>query len=216
MLNNYFKITLRNISRNKMYSGLNIVGLAIGLACCILILLYVHDELSYDRFHDNADSIYRIVPTFTTSERTMYLATNAHVQGPILKDEFPEVLEYVRFSGYRERVMEYENISFSEENFVYADESVFDVFSFDMILGNPKEALVNPNTIVLTEEMAEKYFGSDDPMGKSLKINYNALFTVTGVIKNIPSASHIKPDFLASFSTMGLEPSTNINNDLLN
>ena len=216
MLKNYFKITLRNITRNKMYSGLNIVGLAIGLACCILILLYVHDELSYDRFHDNAESIYRVVPTFTTSERTMYLATNAHVQGPMLKDEFPEVLEYVRFTGSRERVIEYENISFSEERFVYTDESVFEVFSFDMILGNPKEALVNPNTIVLTEEMAEKYFGSDDPMGKSLKVNYSDLFTVTGVIKNIPSASHLKPDFLASFSTMGLKPSTNINNDLLN
>ena len=216
MLKNYFKITLRNISRNKMYSGLNIVGLAIGLACCILILLYVHDELSYDRFHDNADSIYRIVPTFTTSERTMYLATNAHVQGPILKDEFPEVLEYVRFTSYRERVIEYENISFSEEKFVYADESVFEVFSFDMILGNPKEALVNPNTIVLTEDMAEKYFGSENPLEKNLKINHDALFTVTGVIKNIPSASHLKPDFLASFSTMGFKPSTNINNDLLN
>ncbi len=216
MLKNYLKITLRNISRNKMYSGLNIVGLAIGLACCILILLYVHDELSYDRFHDNANSIYRVVPTFTTSERTMYLATNAHVQGPMLKDEFPEVLEYVRFTSYRERVIEYENISFSEERFLYADDSVFTVFSFDMILGNPAEALVNPNTIVLTEEMAKKYFGSGDPMGKSLKINYNALFTVTGVIKNIPSASHIKPDFLASFSTMGLKPSTNINMDLLN
>ncbi len=215
MLKNYFKITLRNISRNKMYSALNIVGLAIGLACCILILLYVHDELSYDRFHDNADSIYRVVPTITTSERTMYLAINAHVQGPMLKNEFPEVLEYVRFSGYGQRVMEYENISFSEERFLYADESVFTVFSFDMILGNPEEALVNPNTIVLTKDMAEKYFGSDDPMGKSLKVNHNALFTVTGVIKNIPSASHIKPDFLASFSTLGLEPSTNIAEDLL-
>ncbi|MCJ7582175.1 MAG: ABC transporter permease [Candidatus Aminicenantes bacterium] len=215
MLKNYFKITLRNISRNKMYSALNIVGLAIGLACCILILLYVHDELSYDRFHDNADSIYRVVPTIATSERTMYMAVNAHVQGPMLKNEFPEVLEYVRFSSYRERVIEYENISFSEERFLYADDSVFSVFSFDMILGNPKEALVNPNTIVLTEKMAEKYFGTDDPMGKSLKINYNALFTVTGVIKNIPSASHIKPDFLASFSSLGLEPSTNIAQDLL-
>lgn len=215
MLKNYFKITLRNISRNKLYSGLNIVGLAIGLACCILILLYVHDELSYDRFHDNADSIFRVVPTITTSERTMYLAINAHIQGPMLKNEFPEVLEYVRFSGYGQRVIEYENTSFSEERFLYADESVFTVFSFDMILGNPEEALVNPNTIVLTKDMAEKYFGSDDPMGKNIKVNHNALFTVTGVIKNIPTASHIKPDFLASFSTLGLEPSTNIAEDLL-
>ena len=216
MLKNYFKITLRNISRNKMYSALNIVGLAIGLACCILILLYVHDELSYDRFHDNADSIYRVVPTFTTSERTMYLATNAHVQGPMLRDEFPEVLEYVRFTSYRTRVVEYENFSFSEERFLYVDESVFEVFSFDMILGNLKEALVNPNTVVITEEMAEKYFGSENPVGKSIKVNYNDLFTITGVIKNIPSASHLKPDFLASFSTLGIEPSTNIAQDLLN
>ncbi len=216
MFKNYLKITLRNISRNKMYSALNIVGLAIGLACCILILLYVHDELSYDRFHENADSIYRVVPTFTTSERTMYLSTNAHVQGPMLKDDFPEVLEYVRFSGYRRRVLEYDNISFTEEHFLFADAAVFKVFSFDMILGNPEEALVNPNTIVLTEEMAKKYFGSDDPMGKNITVNYDTLFTVTGVIKNIPSASHLKPDFLASFSTLGLKPSTNINNDLLN
>jgi putative ABC transport system permease protein len=216
MLKNYLKVTLRNIARNKMYSALNIVGLAIGLACCILILFYVHDELSYDRFHKNAGSIYRVVPTFTTSERTMHLSTNAHVQGPMLKDDFPEVLEYVRFTGYRQRVVEYENTSFSEERFVFADESVFNVFSFAMILGNPEEALVNPNTIVITEEMAKKYFGSDDPMGKSLKVNYDALFTVTGVIKNIPSASHIKPDFIASFSTLGLKPSTNINQDLLN
>lgn len=170
MLKNYFKITLRNISRNKLYSGLNIVGLAIGLACCILILLYVHDELSYDRFHDNADSIYRVVPTFVTQERTMYLATNAHVQGPMLKDEFPEVLEYVRFTPYGSpKVIEYENISFSEERFLMADETVFTVFSFDMISGNPKEALVNPNTVVFTEEMAEKYFGSEDPYGKKPK-----------------------------------------------
>jgi len=199
-----------------MYSALNIVGLAIGLACCILILLYVHDELSYDRFHDNADSIYRVVPTFTTSERTMYMAVNAHVQGPMLKNEFPEVLEYVRFTSYGSpKVIEQGNISFSEERFLWVDESVFEVFSFDMISGSPKEALVNPNTVVITEEMAEKYFGSDNPMGKSLKVNHNALYTVTGVIKNIPSSSYLKPDFLASFSTLGLEPSTNIAEDLL-
>ncbi len=216
MLKNYLKIALRNISRNKLYSGLNIVGLAIGLACCILILLYVHDELSYDRFHDNADSIYRIVPTFTTSERTMYLSVNAHVQGPMLKNEFPEVVDYVRFTSYGSpKVIEYENISFSEERFLWVDESIFEVFSFDMILGNPKEALVNPNTVVITEEMAEKYFGSENPMGKSLQVNHDALYSVTGVIKNIPSSSHLKPDFLASFSTLGLEPSTNIAQDLL-
>jgi putative ABC transport system permease protein len=217
MLKNYIKISLRNISRNKLYSVLNIAGLAIGIACCILILFYVQDELSYDRFNDKADNIFRIVPTFTTSERTMYMGTNAHVMGPMLKEEFPEVDNYVRFTSYGSpKVLTYGDISFSEEKFVWADGSVFDIFSFELLQGNPKEALVNPNTLVISEKVAEKYFGNDSPLGKSILLNHNTLYTVTGVMKNIPKTSHITPDILASFSTLGLKPSTNIAMDLLN
>ena len=217
MLKNYIKIALRNISRNKLYSVLNIVGLAIGIACCILILFYVQDELSYDRFNDKADNIFRIVPTFTTSERTMYMGTNAHVMGPMLKEEFPEVDNYVRFTSYGSpKVLTYGDISFSEEKFVWADGSVFDIFSFELLQGNPKEALVNPNTLVISEKVAEKYFGNDSPLGKSIQLNHNTLYTITGVMKNLPKTSHITPDILASFSTLGLKPSTNIAMDLLN
>jgi putative ABC transport system permease protein len=217
MLKNYIKIALRNISRNKLYSALNIVGLAIGIACCILILFYVQDELNYDRFNDKADNIFRIVPTFTTSERTMYMGTNAHVMGPMLKEEFPEVDNYVRFTSYGSpKVLTYGDISFSEEKFVWADGSVFDIFSFVLLQGNPDEALVNPNTLVISEKVAEKYFGNDSPLGKSIQINHNSLYTITGVMKNLPKTSHITPDILASFSTLGLKPSTNIAMDLLN
>ncbi len=217
MLKNYIKVALRNISRNKLYSVLNIVGLAIGIACCILILFYVQDELSYDRFNDKADNIFRIVPTFTTSERTMYMGTNAHVMGPMLKEEFPEVDNYVRFTSYGSpKVLTYGDISFSEEKFVWADGSVFDIFSFELLQGNPKEALVNPNTLVISEKVAEKYFGNDSPLGKSIQLNHNTLYTITGVMKNLPKTSHITPDILASFSTLGLKPSTNIAMDLLN
>jgi len=217
MLRNYFKIAMRNISRNKLYSVLNIVGLAIGITCCILILFYVQDELSYDRFNTKADQIFRIVPTFTTSERTMFMATNAHVLGPMLKEEFPEVESFVRFTYYgRPKVMTYGDISFSEEKFLWADSSVFEVFDFELVQGNPAEALVNPNTMVISEKTAEKYFGSDSPLGKSLQLNHNTLYTVTGVMKNIPKTSHITPDILASFLSLGLKPSTNIAMDLLN
>jgi putative ABC transport system permease protein len=147
----------------------------------------------------------------------MYMATNAHVQGPILKDEFPEVVNYVRFTSYGSpKSITYENISFSEDKFLWADGSVFDIFSFKLLQGNPEEALVNPYSLVISEETAEKYFGQDNPLGKSLRVNHDNLYTVTGVMENIPKTSHIRPDLMASFSTLGLKPSTNLAMDLVN
>ncbi len=219
MLKNYIKTALRNLARNKLYSILNITGLAIGIACCVLILLYVQDELSFDRFHENSDNIYRLVPTFTTSERIMYMATNAHVQGPMLKSEFPEVLNYVRFTSYgvggSRKSIEYKEMTFNEEKFLWADETLFEVFSFKLVKGSPKDALVKPNSLVITEEMAEKYFGNEDPIGKTLLINTDKLYMVTGVLENIPKTSHIRPDFIASFSTFNLQPTASTAQDLL-
>jgi putative ABC transport system permease protein len=216
MLKNYIKTALRNLFRNKLYSFLNIAGLAIGIACCVLILLYVQDELSFDRFHENSDNIYRLVPTFTTSERTMYMATNAHVQGPMLKSEFPEVLNYVRFTSYGSRKsIEYKEMTFNEEKFLWADGTLFDVFSFKLVKGSPKNALVKPNSLVITEERAEKYFGDEDPMGKTLLVNNDELYMVTGVMENVPKTSHMRPDFIASFSTFNLQPTANTAQDLL-
>ncbi|MGD9346345.1 MAG: ABC transporter permease [Candidatus Aminicenantes bacterium] len=216
MFKNYIKTALRNIRRNTLYSVLNVAGLAIGVTCCLLILLYVQDELSYDRFHEKADRIFRVATIIDLKERHMNFASTAHVQGPMFKDEFPEIENYVRFNYYgSRRVIQYKDRSFTEEKFIWADNSVFDVFSFNLLKGDPKDALVEPNTVVITEEMAEKYFGQEDPIGKNLRVHNETLYMVTGVIENIPKNSHFRPDFFASFSTLDLNPTGNPAEDLM-
>lgn len=216
MFRNYIKVVIRNISRNKLYSFLNIAGLAIGITCCILILLYVQDELSFDRFHEKADRICRVNSYFAIKDRIMNFATTAHVQGPMLQAEYPEVENYVRFNGYGSpRVIRYQDKRFTEEKFLWVDHTVFDVFSFKLLKGNPKNALVEPDTVVITEEMAKKYFGSEDPLGKKLRIHNDTYYTVTGVVESIPKTSYFQPDFLASFSTLKLKPSGNTASDLV-
>jgi putative ABC transport system permease protein len=195
---------------------LNIGGLAIGIACCIFILLYVQDELSYDRFHENADRIYRVKSHFEVKDRVMDFPTSAHIQGKLFKTEYPEVDNYVRFNSYgSRRVIRYKDKQFSEEKFIWVDNSIFEVFSFKLLKGNPKDALLKPNTVVITEEMATKYFGEEDPMGKNLRVHNDTLYLVTGVVENIPRNSHFRPDFLASFSTLKLKASGNITSDLV-
>ena len=217
MLKNYIKIALRNLRRNKLYSFLNIAGLAIGITCCILILLYVQDELSYDRFHENADRIYRATTHFVLKDRIMDFASTAHVQGPMFKEAYPEVENYVRFNSYgSRRMIRYKDVSYAEEKFIWVDNSVFDIFSFNLIKGNPEEALTKPNTVVITEEIAEKYFGDEDPLGKNLRVHSDELYMITGVVENIPANSHIRPDFLASFITLDLQPTGNATADLVN
>jgi putative ABC transport system permease protein len=217
MLKNYVKIALRNLRRNKLYSILNITGLAIGITCCILILLYIQDELSFDRFHEKADRIYRATTYFVLKDRIMNFASTAHVQGPMFKEAFPEVENYVRFNSYgSRRMIRYEDVTYAEEKFIWVDNSVFDIFSFNLIKGNPKEALTKPNTVVITEDIAEKYFGDQDPIGKNLRVHNDELYLVTGVVENIPKNSHIRPDFLASFVTLDLQPTGNATADLVN
>lgn len=216
MLKNYIKIAIRNLFRNKLYSLLNIAGLAIGIACCILILLYVQDELSYDRFHEKADRIYRVNTHFAIKDRIMNFASSAHVQGPMFKEEYPEIENYVRFNDYgSRRIIRYKDKTFTEEKFIWVDNSIFDVFSFKLIKGNPKDALVKPNTVVITEEIAEKYFGQEDPIGKNLRVHNDTLYMVTGIIENVPKNSHIRPDFFASFITLDLKPTGNPTEDLV-
>ena len=217
MLKNYIKIALRNLRRNKLYSILNITGLAIGITCCILIMLYVQDELSYDRFHEKADRIYRATTHFVLKDRIMNFASTAHVQGPMFKEEYPEVENFARFNSYgSRRMIRYEDVTYAEEKFIWVDNSVFDIFSFNLIKGNPKEALTKPNTVVITEDIAHKYFGDQDPIGKNLRVHNDELYMVTGVVENIPQNSHIRPDFLASFITLDLQPTGNATADLVN
>jgi len=208
MLKNYIKLTLRHLLKYRTYSFINISGLAVGMTCCILILLYIRDELRYDRFHERADRIYRL----TLSTEKDGQPTNANTsfgQGPALATEFPEVEAIVRLRkmGWGEkRVFAHNDNRFYEERFFYADKNVFAVFSFPFRRGNPQTALAEPFSIVITEAMSQKYFGHDNPLGETIALDpYNdgkfTDFKITGVVKNLPHYSHIKFDFLASFES---------------
>lgn len=208
MFNNYLKIALRNIFKHKGYSLINIVGLAIGMACCLLILLYIQDELSYDRYHENADRIYRVIEEVRLEGVGEESSSMPFPTGDTLPLEYPDAVEAsVRFFNFQLPTMSVQYGTsdeklFNEPRFFFADSAVFQVFSFEMIEGDPKKALEEPNTIVITEAMAEKYFEDEDPMGKTLRWQNGVNLRVTGVIKDVPPNSHFQFDFLGSFATL--------------
>ncbi len=208
MFNNYLKIALRNIFKHKGYSLINIIGLAIGIACCLLILLYVNDELSYDRYHENVDRIYRVIEEVRLEGVGEESSSMPFPTGDTLPMEYPDVVEAsVRFFNFQLPSMSVQygrsdEKLFNESRFFFADAAVFQIFSFEMIKGDPKTALEEPNTIVITEAMAEKYFEEEDPIGKTLRWQNGVNLNVTGVLKNIPPNSHFQFDFLASFETL--------------
>jgi putative ABC transport system permease protein len=201
MFRNYFKVALRNISRHKGYSLINVVGLAIGMTCCILILLWVQDELSYDRYHENSDRIYRVCldANIGTHLRAPVIMAPA---APAMISEFPEVANAARVVRPGRVSVKYEDRLFQEEDVGYADNSVFDIFTFPFISGDPQTALTTPYSVVITEEMAQKYFGDQEPVGKILRLDDEADFTVTGVVKNVPTNSHFSFNMLRSFETL--------------
>ncbi|MDH4220874.1 MAG: ABC transporter permease, partial [Candidatus Aminicenantes bacterium] len=195
MIVNYLKIAFRNMNRNKGYSFINIAGLAIGMAICILILLWVQDELNFDRFHENAENIYRL--NMHDQRYGVVWPIVSIPVGPALKQEFPEVMDSVRVSDFSGLVTREEKKS--DEIGAYVDPSFFEIFSFPFVKGDSKTALSAPSSIVISEEMAHKFFGTGDPLGKNLKLNNALDFTVTGVIKDMPQNSHLDFDFLLPF-----------------
>lgn len=201
MLRNYAKIALRNINRNKGYSFINVAGLAVGMACCILIMLWVLDETSFDRFHVNADRIYRIELDANIGAPLRAPVSNAP-SAIAIKDRYPEVLEAARLTRPNEESVRYEAKQFRESGVSYADNSLFTVFSFPFVKGDPGSALVTPYTAVITEEMADKYFGDEDPIGKVLQIDGSDNYTITGVVKDVPANSHFTFNILLSFETL--------------
>ncbi len=203
MLKNFFITLFRNFSRNKFYTTINVVGLSVGLMCTILILLFVQEELSYDKYNVNHKRIVRVGSDFTISGKRDRLATSALPFGPTFVEEFPEVEGFVRFQGSARQQFKYGKKEFYEERISYADSSVFTVFSFPLLKGNPKTALTQPYTIVLNENLANKYFGDEDPIGKVLLVGENTPYTVSGVMKNLPSNSHFR--FHAFYSMKTLE-----------
>jgi putative ABC transport system permease protein len=205
MIFNYLKTALRNIKKYPTYSVINIAGLAIGMACVILILLYIKDELSYDRFHEKADRIYRVVDSFDVPGGISrdYAFTSAPF-APNLKRDFSEVEDAVRLLGRRHMVT-YEDKKYYEDFLFYADASVFNIFTFPLIAGNPDTALVAPNTIVISESTALKYFGNDEPLSRTLHINEQD-YVVMGVMKDMPKNSHFYAQIFASMKTHENDP----------
>ncbi len=204
MLKNYLKIALRNISKYKAFSFINLLGLAIGMACCILILLYVQDELSYDRFHENADRIYRVSREWFNEDSTssLHLGHVAPPIAPLLLNDFPDIVEAVRISTPGRMLVSHEDKHFLEENVLFAEASFFKVFTFPLVEGDPDTALQDPFKVVITEEMAVKYFGNDEPIGKTLKFENQIDAMVTGVVKKAPTNSHFHFDVIGSFASI--------------
>jgi ABC-type antimicrobial peptide transport system permease subunit len=197
MFKNYLKTTFRNTTRHKGYSFINIAGLAIGMACTLLILLWIKDELSYDRFHENGKDIYRIMSYGTRYMIEGFDGTPAPL-APAILEEVPGIVNYTRFSDVPKLVCKYEDKVFYENRGLIADPSIFEIFTFPFVQGDPQTAFSEPLDIVITETMAEKYFGNEDPVGKTMEIDGQPA-AVTGVIQDIPHNSHIQFDFLSSY-----------------
>ncbi|MGD8540412.1 MAG: ABC transporter permease, partial [Candidatus Aminicenantes bacterium] len=200
MFKNYLKIAFRNIKRQKGYSFINITGLAVGMACCLFILFYVLYEFTYDTFHEDADRIYRVAMEFRAKDQPIkYAATTPPPVAPAILDNFAEVEYAVRITQVS-GIVKHGEKQFFEDRIFYADQSFFNVFSFPIIKGNPETALKEPYTAVLTESIAEKYFGSEDPVGKTISINHRRDYKITGVVKDVPPNSHFSFNFLFSFA----------------
>lgn len=199
MWRNYLKVALRNIANQKEYSLINILGLSIGMASFILIFLFIRHEMSYDRYHENADRIFRVAREDAMSSKRTALTPNPIA--PELAREFPEIVCAVRINDIHRKVLVgYQNRFFKEDHFVLTDPDVFRMFSFPLLKGNPDTALKDKSSLVISEEMAEKYFGNEDPVGRTLNVDNRFDFDVAGVMRNIPPNSHFHCDFLASFA----------------
>jgi putative ABC transport system permease protein len=212
MLKNYILVALRNLWRQRGYTLINIFGLTIGLASTIFILLYVINELTYDRFHEKSDRIHRIWISGSMPATEMRHAVTSPPMAEALLNEYPEVEQAVRIRQSGGRMVRRGDRIFQETDaeFMFADSTFFDVFSFELLKGDPKTCLTEPRSIVLTEEYARKYFGDEDPIGQTLKIEQDTnLSVITGVMADFPQNSHFHCKMLGSLSTLGNSRSTN-------
>ncbi|MGH7452573.1 MAG: ABC transporter permease, partial [bacterium] len=201
MLTHFFKIAWRNLLKHKTFSAINLMGLAIGFLCVLFIFLYVYNELSFDRYHAQADKIFRVgYEVASANEPAKKLAWVSALAGPMLKAEYPEIVEIARFRNIGAQV-EYGGKRFTERKIFYADAAAFKVFSFKFLQGDPEVALQHPYTAVLTRAMAEKYFGVEAALGKTLTVDDTLKYQVTGVIENVPENSHFTFDLLFSHAT---------------
>jgi len=207
MLKNYFKISFRNMLRHKAYAGINIAGLSIGIACFLLIFTYVQDELSYDRYHEHADEIYKVVVERynKTGEVARVFGYASPMHGKVLREDFSQVVNAVRFDQWNFPIIRFGDKQFNENFFNYVEPSIFDIFSFKFLEGSQQGALVDPFTVVITQSTAKKYFGDDPALGKIIQYEDNGNkrdFQIVGVIEDFPEHSSMSYNFLASWSSV--------------
>ncbi len=202
MLKNYLTVAFRNLGKNKGFSAINIIGLAIGIATCLLITLYVLDDVGYDQFNTKASRIYRVDGDIQFGGNHFVLAVAPDPMGPTLKKDFPQVEQYVRFRNYGGFLVKKGAENIQENRVIYADSTLFEVFTLPMTDGDATTALTEPNSIVITESTARKYFNRTSGVaGKNFVINDTGNYKITGVIKDIPSQSHFHYDFFVSMAT---------------
>jgi putative ABC transport system permease protein len=200
MIRNYLKTAVRNLWKNKGFAAINILGLAIGLATCLLILIFVMDELSYDRWNENADRIYRLDNEISFSGNHFDQVTDPAPAGPAIRRDYPEVEKEVRLNTGLDLLIRKGNQTIKENKVVFADSTFFEVFSLPLIVGDLHTALIAPRTIVISERMAQKYFNGGDALGKELVVRDSIPYKVTGVMANMPEESHFHFDFVVSLS----------------
>jgi len=196
MFKNYFKVALRNLWKYKGFSAINIIGLATGLAVCLLIVLYVKDELSYDRYNKNAERIYRLDADIYFNNTQAIFAVAPDPLALTLKREYPVVQEMTRVNYQKDILVKKDNQNVPDHNCAYVDSTFFKVFTIPMIAGDAVTALKEPNSIVIDETTAKKYFNNTDVVGKNLYVDNNTNCKITGVIKDIPQQSHFHFHFL--------------------
>jgi len=201
MIKNYFKTAYRNLAKNKLYSFINIVGLATGISVCMLIFMYVQYELSYDRYHAKAKRIYRLTEMLHLPKEDRPQAVTSPPMAPALQANCPEVEKTVRISP-SSRILSYQQKKLYGTKIIYADSTLFDIFTFPMLKGDPKKALVNPYSIVVTESAAKKYFGNEPALGKIMQFSDSINLTVTGIVTDVPSNSHFTFDCILSRTTI--------------
>ncbi len=206
MIANYFKIALRNILRHKGYAAINISGLAIGIACCMVIFLFVRNELNYDRFHQNGERIFRVLRHATGDGEDRKIGVTSAPFAPALQTDFPTDVEETMRVMPNEGLVTYGDNSYYEKKFYFADKSFFEFFSYPLRVGQPAEVLADPNDVVISKTMAEKYFGEENPIGKILTLDKSFEFRVTGIFDQPPANSHLTFDFVAALAVFNSRP----------
>lgn len=204
MLKNYLKIAFRNLTKYKFISFINLFGLCAGLTCCLLILTYILHETSYDRYNSKADRIWRVTRSFNNPEGvvSLHLGAVAPPFGPLLKNDFPDIEQVTRILPTGPTAFHYEDKIFNEKNGYFAENNLFSVFDINLTEGDRHTALADPNSMIITRELAHKYFGDADPINKLVQLDNRINFRVTGIFEPLPENSHFHPGYLLSFNTL--------------